>query len=93
MATIKARRQANGTIRYTAVVRRRAGKTILHCQAKTFTHRSAAMSWARHREVELEKEAISGHKPHAPVSLAECIRWYIDSFWQAGGSRRRHGVA
>lgn len=61
-------------------MRRRAGKTILHREAKTFTHRSAAMSWARHREVELEKEAISGHKPHAPVSLAECIRWYIDSF-------------
>lgn len=30
MAAIKARSQANGTIRYTAIVRRRAGKTLQH---------------------------------------------------------------
>jgi len=45
-ATIKARKQANGAIRYTAVVRKRVDKTIVHREAKTFTHRSAALSWA-----------------------------------------------
>ena len=80
MATIKARRQANGSIRYTAIVRKRVGKTIVHREAKTFTHRSAAMSWAKYREVGLENQAVPGRKHHKPVTLAELVRWYIDSF-------------
>jgi integrase len=80
MATIKARRQANGSIRYTAVVRKRVGKTIVHREAKTFTHRSAAVSWARHREVELENQAVPGRKQHEPVTVAALIRWYIETF-------------
>lgn len=80
MATIKARRQANGAIRYTAVVRKRAGKTIVHREAKTFTHRSAAVSWAKHREVELEKPgALTKVREECPT-LAGLIRWYIDTF-------------
>jgi hypothetical protein len=54
MATIKARRQATGSIRYTAIVRKRVGNKIVHREAKTFTHRTAGLSWARHREVALE---------------------------------------
>lgn len=80
MATIKARKQANGTVRYTAIVRRRVGKMIVHREAKTFTYRSAAVSWARHREVELEDPAALARKQHAPVTLGELIRWYIDTF-------------
>jgi len=80
MATIKARRQANGSIRYTAIVRRRVGKTIIHCEAKTFTHRSVALSWARHREIDLENPAALTRKQHGTVTLADLIRWYIDTF-------------
>ena len=80
MATIKARRQANGSIRYTAIVRRRVGKTIVHREAKTFTHRSAALSWARHREIDLENPAALTRKQHGTVTLADLIRWYIDTF-------------
>jgi hypothetical protein len=43
MAAIKARKQADGSTRYTAVVRiRRQGK-VLHQEAKTFAYRSAAL--------------------------------------------------
>jgi integrase len=70
----------NGSIRYTAIVRRRVGKTIVHREAKTFTHRSAALSWARHREIELENPAALTRKQHGTVTLAELIRWYIDTF-------------
>lgn len=80
MATIKARRQANGAIRYTAIVRKRLDKVIVHREAKTFMHRSAALSWARHREVELEIQAVPGRKQHGPISLAALIRWYIETF-------------
>src|ERR1700730_5557611 len=40
MATIKARKQANGAIRNTAIVRIRRGKTIVHRESKTFTFRA-----------------------------------------------------
>lgn len=80
MATIKARRQANGSTRYTAIVRKRVGKTIVHREAKTFTHRSAAVSWAKHREVTLENPSALTRVHQGTPTLAELIRWYIDTF-------------
>jgi hypothetical protein len=80
MATIKARRQANGSIRYTAIVRKRVGTTIVHREAKTFTHYSAAVSWAKHREVAFENQAVPSRKQQEPATLAELIRWYIETF-------------
>jgi hypothetical protein len=55
MATIRARRQSDGTTRYTAIVRIRKRKTIIYQEYKTFAQRTAAISCARYREVELEK--------------------------------------
>lgn len=60
MATIKARRQANGTTCYTAIVRIRRRGVILHRESRTFTHRSAALTWAKHREVALENPGALG---------------------------------
>ncbi len=74
MATIKARRQANGSIRYTAIVRKRVGKTIVHREARTFTHRSAALSWVRHREVELENPVALTRKQHSTNLKPESVR-------------------
>ena len=80
MATIKARRQATGSIRYTAIVRKRVGTKIVHPEAKTFTHRTAALSWAKHREVALEDPSALARLNHGTPTLAELIRWYIDNF-------------
>jgi len=80
MATIKARKQANGSTRYTAVVRIRRGTTVLHQESRTFTHRTAALSWAKHREVALEDPAELTRLRQSPATLAELIRWYIDTF-------------
>ena len=54
MPTIRARKQADGTTRYTAIVRIRRGKTIVYQEYRTFALRTAAVSWAKHREVELD---------------------------------------
>jgi hypothetical protein len=59
MPTIKARKQANGSTRYTAVVRLRRGTTVLHQESRTFTDRTAALSWAKHREGALEDPSRS----------------------------------
>lgn len=80
MATIKVRRRANGSIRYTAIVRIRRGTTIVHRESRTFTHRSAAQSWTRHREVALEDPAEMTRQRQSTPTLAELIRWYIDTF-------------
>jgi integrase len=80
MPTIKIRKQANGSTRYTAVVRIRRGTTVLHQESRTFTHRTAALSWAKHREVALENPAELTRLRVSTPTLAELIRWYIDTF-------------
>lgn len=80
MAYIKIRKKSDGTTRYTAIVRKRVGKTMVHQEAKTFTHRSAALTWAKHREVELENPRALNQKEFGRVTLAELIRWYIETF-------------
>jgi len=87
MATVKARKQANGETRYTAIVRVRSGQTILHSESKTFGYRSAATAWAKRREVALEdpaelKRAIESAKAQGAdrFKLKSLIRWYIDTF-------------
>jgi len=80
MPYIKVRKQSDGSTRYTAIVRLRSGKTIVRQEAKTFAHRSAAVSWAKHREVALEDpDALPRVQQDAPT-LAELIRWYIENF-------------
>jgi len=80
MPTIKVRKQANGITRYTAIVRIRRGGAILHRESRTFAHRSAAVSWARHREVALEDPSALTRVQHGAPTLAELIRWYIETF-------------
>jgi integrase len=80
MPTIKVRKQANGNTRYTAIVRIRRGGAILYRESRTFAHRSAALSWAKHREVVLEDPSALTRVQHGAPTLAELIRWYIDTF-------------
>ena len=80
MAYIKIRKQSDGSTRYTAIVRLRRGKTIVHQEARTFAHRVAAVTWAKHREVVLEDPSALTRVQHGAPTLAELIRWYIDTF-------------
>src|SRR5262245_8950832 len=80
MATILARKQANGSTRYTAVIRIRKGKTLIHQEAKTFSLRGATEKWAKSREVALEDPSALMRAQHGDTSLSQLIRWYIDGF-------------
>jgi len=80
MAYIKVRKRSDGSTRYTAIVRLRRGKTIVHQEARTFAHRVAAVTWAKHREVVLEDPSALTRVRHGAPTLAELIRWYIDTF-------------
>jgi hypothetical protein len=89
MATVKARKQANVATRYTAIVRLRRGKTMVHRESKTFAFRAAAFSWAKHREVELEKPGALERAQQEEFWLAGLIRRYIDSFFEISSRQRR----
>jgi integrase len=86
MAHILTRKYGSGNTRHTAVIRIRRGTTVIYREAKTFAHRSAAITWARHREVQLEDEAqltkaMQGvQEGAAEITVAALIRWYIDTF-------------
>ncbi len=80
MATIKVRKRANGSLRYTAIVRLRKEKVVIHSEAKTFTHRSAAEKSAKAREVALENPAEFLRAQLGEQTLKSLIRWYIDDF-------------
>jgi len=83
MPTIKARKQASGETRYTAIVGIRRGGTVIHREAKTFTHRTAAVSWAKHREVILEDPSALARVQYGAPTLAVLIRWNIEPFKEA----------
>ena len=80
MATIKVRKRANGSLRYTAIVRLRKEKIVIHSEARTFTHRLAAEKWAKAREVALENPAEFVRAQLGEQTLKSLIRWYIDDF-------------
>jgi integrase len=80
MPTIKTRKQTDGTTRYTAIVRIRRAGIILHRESRTFAHRSAALSWAKHREVSLEDPSALTRVQQGAPTLGELVRWYIDNF-------------
>jgi integrase len=92
MAHILARKQADGSTRYTAVIRLRRGTTVVHREAKTFSHRGAAEKWAKSREVALEDPTALVRAQCGELSLSELIRWYIDNFSTVSKWQRSKGA-
>jgi len=54
MATIRVRQRADGSYSYTAVLRRRKEKKLIHEEARTLSSRQAAEAWAAARDKELD---------------------------------------
>jgi hypothetical protein len=80
MAYIKIRKQSDGSTRYTAIVRLRRGKTIIHQEARTFAHRVAAVTWDKHREVVLEDPVSRDPKSWKLVSDVGVPQAKIDEY-------------
>src|SRR3954470_21621329 len=58
MVSIRVRQRANGSYSYTAILRRKKGKTLTHEEAQTFSTRKAAESWAKDRSIELNDPLV-----------------------------------
>jgi hypothetical protein len=53
MATIRARKLADGTVSYTAQIRIKRNGVQVYQESQTFARKQAAQVWVRKREVEL----------------------------------------
>lgn len=84
MATITARRRADGATAYTALIRiKRKGK-IVHSEARTFPRKVLAKQWASEREIELRKPGLIESLQHNGVTVGELIKRYINEFGDNG---------
>jgi hypothetical protein len=88
MPSIIARRRKDGTVGYTARIRIRRGKQILHEEAMTFSRLTPARNWAAGRELELEKPTVLNEARKSPVALGNLIRWYRETFERVSNWRR-----
>ena len=55
MATIRSRKLADGTVRYTAQIRVKCEGVQVYQESQTFARKQAAQAWVRKREVELDQ--------------------------------------
>ncbi|MCU7237123.1 site-specific integrase [Pseudomonas peradeniyensis] len=68
MATIRARKKADGTVSYTVQIRLKKKGLIVYQECQTFARKQAAQAWAKRRETELaepgaiERASRVGHK-------------------------------
>lgn len=77
MATIRARKKADGTVSYTVQIRLKKKGVIVYQEAQTFARKQAAQAWAKRRETELavpgaiERASRKGH------TVKEMIERYL----------------
>ncbi|WP_405126777.1 tyrosine-type recombinase/integrase [Ralstonia pseudosolanacearum] len=77
MGTITERKRRDGSIGYTAQIRRKEGGAVVYTEAKTFDRAQAARAWLTKREKELDQPgALESAKEEDPL-LSEVIDRYI----------------
>lgn len=77
MGTISERKRRDGSIGYTAQIRRKQGGAVVYTEAQTFDREAAARAWLKKREKELgEPGALESAKEEDPL-LSEAIGRYI----------------
>lgn len=59
MATIRSRKLADGTVRYTAQIRVKCEGMQVYQESQPFARKQAAQAWVRKREVELDQPGSS----------------------------------
>jgi integrase len=78
MATIVARKRADGTTAYTAQIRIKRGGAVIHSESRTFTKKAMAKAWAAEREDCIKRDpASAARRTHAEVTIRHIIAQYI----------------
>ena len=77
MATIRSRKLADGTVRYTAQIRVKCEGVQVYQESQTFARKQAAQAWVRKREVELDQPGAIERANRVGATIKEMIGRYL----------------
>ncbi|UVJ42549.1 site-specific integrase [Pseudomonas sp. LS1212] len=77
MATIRARKRADGTTSYTVQIRINRDKQLVYQENQTFARKQAAQAWAKRRETELAEPGAIERANRKGFSVKEMIERYL----------------
>ncbi|CAI8961702.1 tyrosine-type recombinase/integrase [Pseudomonas sp. IT-P176] len=77
MATIRARKLADGTVSYTAQIRIKRDGVQVYQESQTFARKQAAQAWVRRREAELDQPGAIERANRKGVTVKEIIAQYL----------------
>lgn len=83
MATIRARKRADGSMSYTAQIRLKKNGQQVHTESMTFSRKKAAEAWAKRRETELAEPGAIQRARHKGVQLSDIIDKYLEEVGRA----------
>ena len=73
MVTIRSRKLADGTVRYTAQIRVKCEGVQVYQESQTFARKQAAQAWVRKRQVELDPPGAIERASRVGVKVKEMI--------------------
>ena len=77
MATIRARKKADGSVSYTVQIRLKNKGVIVYQECQTFARKQAALAWARKREAELDQPGAIERANRKGATVKEMIDRYL----------------
>ena len=77
MATIRVRKRADGSVRYTAQIRIKRNGVQVYQETQSFVRKQAAQVWARRREAELDQPGAIERLSRTGVSVKDMIDRYL----------------
>lgn len=83
MATVRVKKPAEGTVRYTARVRIKRDGAQIYQETQSFVRKQAAQVWIRRREAELYEPDTIEKANRVVIPLAEIIDRYLQEVEKA----------
>ncbi|WP_439889362.1 tyrosine-type recombinase/integrase [Pseudomonas sp. MBLB4123] len=83
MATIRARKSADGSLRYTAQIRIKKNGMQVYQESQTFARKQAAQAWAKRREAELDEPGAIERASRSGTTVASMIETYLEEYGKA----------
>lgn len=77
MATIRARKKADGSVSYTVQIRLKNKGALVYQECQTFARKQAAQAWARKRETELAEPGAIERANRKAATVKEMIDRYL----------------
>lgn len=77
MATIRARKKADGSVSYTVQIRLKNKGALVYQECQTFARKQAALAWARKRETELAEPGAIERANRKAATVKEMIDRYL----------------